>query len=67
MWVVNDIILINFIEPGDVIKVHDRVVHVTKIDIEEDLVIVHGYDDSWGEDATWEYPFDSMIELMIED
>lgn len=67
MWVVNDLMLINFIEPGDVVKIHDKVVHVTKIDIQTDIVIVFGYDDSWGEDAIWEYPLDSMIEVMIED
>ena len=67
MWVVNDLMLVNFIEPGDVVKIHDKVVHVTKIDIQTDIVIVFGYDDGWGEDAIWEYPSDSMIEVMIED
>ena len=67
MWVVNDLMLINFIEPGDVVKIHDKVVHVTKIDIQTDIVIVFGYDDGWGEDAIWEYQLDSMIEVMIED
>lgn len=67
MWVVNDLMLVNFIESGDVVKIDDKIVHVTRIDIQTDLVIIYGYDDNWGEDAVWEYPSDSMIEIMIED
>jgi len=67
MWVVNDLMLVNFIESGDVVKIDDKIVHVTRIDSQQDLVIIYGYDDSWGEDAVWEYPSDSMIEIMIED
>jgi hypothetical protein len=67
MWVVNDLMLVNFIESGDVVKIDDKIVHVTRIDIQTDIVIVFGYDDSWGEDAIWEYPSDSMIKVMIED
>ena len=67
MWVVNDLMLVNFIESGDVVKIDDKIVHVTRIDIQTDIVIIFGYDDSWGEDAVWEYPSDSMIEVMIED
>jgi hypothetical protein len=40
---------------------------VRGIDQEEELVIIYGHDDNWGEDATWEYPSDTMIEIMIED
>jgi hypothetical protein len=67
MWVVNDLMLVNFIESGDVVKIDDKIVHVTRIDIQTDIVIIYGYDDNWGEDAVWEYPSDSMIEVMIED
>lgn len=67
MWVVNDLMLVNFIESGDVVKIDDKIVHVTRIDIQTDIVIIFGYDDEWGEDAVWEYPSDSMIEVMIED
>lgn len=67
MWVVNDLMLVNFIESGDVVKIDDKIVHVRVIDPQQDLVIIYGYDDSWGEDATWEYPSDTMIEIMIED
>lgn len=67
MWVVNDLMLVNFIESGDVVKIDDKIVHVTRIDPQQDLVIIYGYDDNWGEDAVWEYPSDVMIEIMIED
>ena len=67
MWVVNDLMLVNFIESGDVVKIDDKIVHVTRIDIQTDIVIIFGYDDSGGEDAVWEYPSDVMIEIMIED
>jgi hypothetical protein len=67
MWVVNDLMLVNFIEPGDVVKIYDGIVHVRSIESQEDLIIIYGQDDNWGEDATWEYPSDTMIEVMIED
>lgn len=67
MWVVNDLMLVNFIEPGDVVKIDDSVVHVRGTEEQEDLVIIYGHDDNWGEDVTWEYPSDTMIEIMIED
>lgn len=67
MWVVNDLMLVNFIEPGDVVKIYDSIVHVRGIESQEDLVIIYGKDDHWEEEAVWEYPSDTMIEVMIED
>ena len=47
MWVVNDLMLVNFIEPGDVVKIDGKVVHVRGIDQQEELVIIYGHDDDW--------------------
>ena len=70
MWEVRDTVLPELLEPGDIVDWFGDIVHVTHIEdhpTSDSIIIIHGRDDEWGEPGTWEYPIDSLIELMTEE
>lgn len=66
MWEVQDYILIDFIEAGDVIKIDNDIVFVREIHHNLDGVVVKGLDDTWNENGEWTIDPDSIVPVMIE-
>jgi signal peptidase I len=66
MWDVQDYILIDFIEAGDVIKINNDIVFVREIEYTPHGVIVRGLDDTWNENGEWTVDPDAIVPVLIE-
>jgi hypothetical protein len=70
VWEVRDTVLVELLEPGDIVDCFGAVIHVSHVEdhpTDNNLISIHGADDEWGENGAWEYPAGHIIGLMQEE
>ena len=67
MWTVNTLTLVDFLEPGDIIKDGEGIFCVDTIDYDESLDkwVIQGTDQHWEEQEEILIPDGHMVELMF--
>jgi len=65
MWRINDWIVSNFLDKGDIIQWDDRVISIIKIEDSEDGVMINGIEMEWEEDVEMTLPDAEIIPIVI--
>jgi hypothetical protein len=65
MWRINDWIVSNFLDKGDIIQWEDRVISIIKIEDSEDGVMINGIEMEWEEDVEMTLPDAEIIPIVI--
>jgi hypothetical protein len=60
-----DFVIVNFLEPGDIIEWQEEIYIVNKVDTTSDGFIIHATDD-YEEDVELEIPDNAILPLMEE-